>query len=248
MFITYTFYFFSFFFLMIRRPPRSTLFPYTTLFRSRRAAGGSAPPRDIRPSKQDEHRSALQRMQGAERAAARTLVAGGLDNGDSKASEHNRGGYGRRDNAGSLPGPRRTRCSGVPVHADRSVDRTARRSGLRSVAVGASLMPPCTSRPANQPIRAKESISVPRLMPKVRQTAALVAPRARAAITAPNFLASIARRRLRRRAAARPALTRSRVGDPLQLRLGRRNMKQEFPLWRRRGDLYVPALSAYAYQ
>src|SRR5260370_16210449 len=27
-------YAFSFFFLMIRRPPRSTLFPYTTLFRS----------------------------------------------------------------------------------------------------------------------------------------------------------------------------------------------------------------------
>src|SRR2546422_8421581 len=26
--------FFSFFFLIIRRPPRSTLFPYTTLFRS----------------------------------------------------------------------------------------------------------------------------------------------------------------------------------------------------------------------
>src|SRR6266567_6297342 len=29
-----TFYVLSFFFLMIRRPPRSTLFPYTTLFRS----------------------------------------------------------------------------------------------------------------------------------------------------------------------------------------------------------------------
>src|SRR2546430_6126468 len=29
--------FFVFFFLMIRRPPRSTLFPYTTLFRSRHA-------------------------------------------------------------------------------------------------------------------------------------------------------------------------------------------------------------------
>src|SRR5258708_25149795 len=28
----------SFFFLMIRRPPRSTLFPYTTLFRSREFA------------------------------------------------------------------------------------------------------------------------------------------------------------------------------------------------------------------
>src|SRR2546430_15787653 len=27
---------FLFFFLMIRRPPRSTLFPYTTLFRSRK--------------------------------------------------------------------------------------------------------------------------------------------------------------------------------------------------------------------
>src|SRR6266511_6476466 len=30
----------SFFFLMIRRPPRSTLFPYTTLFRSRPEDGG----------------------------------------------------------------------------------------------------------------------------------------------------------------------------------------------------------------
>src|SRR2546429_3535927 len=30
---------FFFFFLMIRRPPRSTLFPYTTLFRSPRPVG-----------------------------------------------------------------------------------------------------------------------------------------------------------------------------------------------------------------
>src|SRR3712207_7058080 len=30
-----------FFFLMIRRPPRSTLFPYTTLFRSREAQGAT---------------------------------------------------------------------------------------------------------------------------------------------------------------------------------------------------------------
>src|ERR1044072_9697321 len=30
---------FSFFFLMMRRPPRSTLFPYTTLFRSAYTAG-----------------------------------------------------------------------------------------------------------------------------------------------------------------------------------------------------------------
>src|SRR6266850_227968 len=33
---------FVFFFLMIRRPPRSTLFPYTTLFRSSRQANRSA--------------------------------------------------------------------------------------------------------------------------------------------------------------------------------------------------------------
>src|SRR3712207_8208140 len=33
------------FFLMIRRPPRSTLFPYTTLFRSARADRGKPAPR-----------------------------------------------------------------------------------------------------------------------------------------------------------------------------------------------------------
>src|SRR6266853_4858986 len=35
---SYPFVFFFFFFLMIRRPPRSTLFPYTTLFRLLRQA------------------------------------------------------------------------------------------------------------------------------------------------------------------------------------------------------------------
>src|SRR2546427_9850037 len=35
---------FFFFFLMIRRPPRSTLFPYTTLFRSGRVTARSAQP------------------------------------------------------------------------------------------------------------------------------------------------------------------------------------------------------------
>src|SRR2546430_17185180 len=34
-----TLYELIFFFLMIRRPPRSTLFPYTTLFRSERTPG-----------------------------------------------------------------------------------------------------------------------------------------------------------------------------------------------------------------
>src|SRR5438309_5651723 len=35
---------FVFFFLMIRRPPRSTLFPYTTLFRSQLSANRSVEP------------------------------------------------------------------------------------------------------------------------------------------------------------------------------------------------------------
>src|SRR2546430_11542504 len=40
----YSFVSFFFFFLMIRRPPRSTLFPYTTLFRSaRRGRRGLGP-------------------------------------------------------------------------------------------------------------------------------------------------------------------------------------------------------------
>src|SRR3989442_10890104 len=67
---------FFFFFLMIRRPPRSTLFPYTTLFRSatfrfeidRRAAtvpyfagpGGVTPPGGNSGTRSEEHTSELQ--------------------------------------------------------------------------------------------------------------------------------------------------------------------------------------------
>src|SRR5256885_17055951 len=38
-----------FFFLMIRRPPRSTLFPYTTLFRSGRGVGGEGASQPLDP-------------------------------------------------------------------------------------------------------------------------------------------------------------------------------------------------------
>src|SRR4030065_1029653 len=57
----------SFFFLMIRRPPRSTLFPYTTLFRSRSstrwASTLSRPASRSRAraiSRSEEHTSELQ--------------------------------------------------------------------------------------------------------------------------------------------------------------------------------------------
>src|SRR5437667_5418020 len=59
-----------FFFLMIPRPPRSTLFPYTTLFRSTSSGTGSRRPRASRRalakpglpagSRSEEHTSELQ--------------------------------------------------------------------------------------------------------------------------------------------------------------------------------------------
>src|SRR5947199_5139981 len=65
-----------FFFLMIRRPPRSTLFPYTTLFRSRcRRKASRCPrpepaydalrrrtPRANVPERSEEHTSELQSL------------------------------------------------------------------------------------------------------------------------------------------------------------------------------------------
>src|SRR2546427_11503465 len=42
---------FVFFFLMIRRPPRSTLFPYTTLFRSRVCVSGPPGRPSCRPAR-----------------------------------------------------------------------------------------------------------------------------------------------------------------------------------------------------
>src|SRR6266511_5606474 len=56
------FSFFSFFFfLMIRRPPRSTLFPYTTLFRSRCPCQQfESPPPWPADTRSEEHTSELQ--------------------------------------------------------------------------------------------------------------------------------------------------------------------------------------------
>src|SRR5260370_631049 len=76
-----------FFFLMIRRPPRSTLFPYTTLFRSRQTYG--APVR-IYPRGQDDRmnwiavgESVFERLQDDHTAALEDALA----NGDPIRSE-----------------------------------------------------------------------------------------------------------------------------------------------------------------
>src|SRR6266536_3948371 len=55
--------FLFFFFLMIRRPPRSTLFPYTTLFRSCGCPSRSScwhSPCTPSPARSEEHTSELQ--------------------------------------------------------------------------------------------------------------------------------------------------------------------------------------------
>src|SRR3712207_8745246 len=76
---------------MIRRPPRSTLFPYTTLFRSRRAAAGG------------EHRQAP----GADGGVAAVARGGGVRRGrdlhpDRERQGRDGGGVGR----GGRGGPR----------------------------------------------------------------------------------------------------------------------------------------------
>src|SRR3712207_9060376 len=73
----------SLFFLMIRRPPRSTLFPYTTLFRS-----------PCRATPQHENESLLLFSKDFDRSIgeglpASTLVGGGLVGLDRKSTRLN---------------------------------------------------------------------------------------------------------------------------------------------------------------
>src|SRR5688572_33110166 len=70
------FSFSSFFFLMIRRPPRSTLFPYTTLFRS--------------PERIAEHESSFDQPARHDAAALEHELALGLQQqgADLRSEEH----------------------------------------------------------------------------------------------------------------------------------------------------------------
>src|SRR5438445_12966533 len=70
-----------FFFLMIRRPPRSTLFPYTTLFRSRRNPQGLQPIEQPVPLLR-------QPQPGATRLAPPVLA--GLEHGPQRGTQRGR--------------------------------------------------------------------------------------------------------------------------------------------------------------
>src|SRR6266568_8008404 len=61
-FVFLFFFFFFFFFLMIRRPPTSTLFPYTTLFRSPGHGDGVGAGRPGQDG--DRHQRHLRRVDG----------------------------------------------------------------------------------------------------------------------------------------------------------------------------------------
>src|SRR3712207_8755566 len=80
----------DFCFLMIRRPPRSTLFPYTTLFRSRGAGGavaaaarGAGVLRALPPAHRPRRARGRDRLPGAE--PARGQLAG---TAEGRSEEH----------------------------------------------------------------------------------------------------------------------------------------------------------------
>src|SRR3712207_8426551 len=64
-----------FFFLMIRRPPRSTLFPYTTLFRSD-------------PGRGEGEQGDAEQLVGDDHPGARPGVAAGRHGGPRRSEEH----------------------------------------------------------------------------------------------------------------------------------------------------------------
>src|SRR6266513_3839298 len=123
-----------FFFLMIRRPPRSTLFPYTTLFRSPaprapRLQGAHSEGRNRRPAPAP----AGQRRQGPERRTRRRSV-----------SQHR---------LASAPALSRERPRSLPRSAARAVGSRPRheRAGSHSRRIGA---PQGSARNARRPAAA----------------------------------------------------------------------------------------------
>src|SRR2546422_11737891 len=99
-----------FFFLMIRRPPRSTLFPYTTLFRTRAVVGKRL---------DATHAGPRSRWSGSHAA----LNEGAREPFSLSSSIEEAGSYGHADGAGS-----QHRCADCSVGQGRR-DGEPRRSG-----------------------------------------------------------------------------------------------------------------------
>src|SRR3712207_210545 len=118
---------------MIRRPPRSTLFPYTTLFRSRRRRGvrllrrgghrGDGPARQAPPGRDRRPRPADHRPGGGAHRAARRGPAGGAGRGAAHRGPLRRRGARDVGRSRGPPGPRGRR--------DDDGHRGARRRGRR---------------------------------------------------------------------------------------------------------------------
>src|SRR5215216_6199625 len=118
-----------FFFLMIRRPPRSTLFPYTTLFRSRvpqKRAQLPAAKRELLVSvdaRSEEHTSELQ---SPDHLVCRLLL--------EKKNKVRRGGNSSANHHQRRHTPARARSTGCPCE-----DRRRRRNERPGVARSRSL-------------------------------------------------------------------------------------------------------------
>src|SRR5256885_7554389 len=72
---------------MIRRPPRSTLFPYTTLFRS--GVGGAVADQDDGRVQRGPSRRQLCRSDNSNRGAGVAFSRGRVTNGDRKSTRLN---------------------------------------------------------------------------------------------------------------------------------------------------------------
>src|SRR2546425_10635381 len=177
----------SFFFLMIRRPPRSTLFPYTTLFRSRRAGirgraaaaagarrpGGSARgPRPVRARRRPAAAgggsaggrgrlvSPRHRAGRADRRGARRVYGAGR-------REARRGG--RDGRARDLPAGARRRYAGRHDHAPRPAeDQRAGQSGRARAPPPPPPPPPNPTNSGNATAHTPPTLSrvIPLLLPK----------------------------------------------------------------------------------
>src|SRR3712207_8548860 len=82
----------SVFFLMIRRPPRSTLFPYTTLFRSELRAGHLQRPDERGPDRAgragEQDHAPRSGVRAADRWTTLVWVSSSSSSGPNRSEEH----------------------------------------------------------------------------------------------------------------------------------------------------------------